>query len=217
MRIEWLHRKCMDLVIVFFNGWGMDGKVIAHLEKDADLLMCSDYRSLKSEDPPALSGYREVYVVAWSMGVWAAAHLLPTWKVAIKKKVALNGTERPVDDRFGIPYRTYVLTEKNMDERGREKFFSRMLAGKEEMKRFADQKPGRELSGQAEELQKIREYSSEQENCLHWDRVFISEQDVIFPPESQYAWWKERAPVSYLQGGHYPFYQFKSWREILEY
>ena len=47
--------------------------------------------------------------------------------------VALNGTTRPVDDEYGIPVKIYELTEKGMNERGREKFFLRMLDGADEM------------------------------------------------------------------------------------
>ena len=48
--------------------------------------------------------------------------------------VALNGTTRPVDDEYGIPVKINELTEKGMNERGREKFFQRMpIRGIEEV------------------------------------------------------------------------------------
>ena len=34
MRIEWLNKKNTGRVIVFFTGWGMDGKAVQHIKGD---------------------------------------------------------------------------------------------------------------------------------------------------------------------------------------
>lgn len=216
MRIDWVNKKGNDKVIVFFNGWGMDKRVVSHLENKDDLLLCYDYRSLACDTLPDLSEYGRVCVVAWSMGVWAAAQVLKDWAVRPFSCIAINGTEHPVDDRFGIPLSVYALTEKGMNEKGREKFFLRMLPEKAERERFESNKPLRELPEQLEELYAIRIQSSEQKNHLQWDKVYISEKDVIFPPAHQLNWWQDRAVIKKLSGGHYPFYCFRNWEEIVE-
>ncbi|MDE5610651.1 MAG: DUF452 family protein [Odoribacter sp.] len=214
MRIEWLNKTGNGRVILFFNGWGMDGQAVKHLKCQSDVLMFYDYRSLELGALPDLGAYREVIIVAWSMGVWATAQFLTTRNIRSLKQIALNGTERPVDDHYGIPVRVYALTEKGMTEKGREKFVARMLDGRTEHP--VTEFTCRPIGEVCEELSRIREKSAVLQSVLAWDKVYISEQDVIFPVAGQQAWWTERgAKIQMLSGGHFPFFQFESWEEIV--
>lgn len=215
MRITWLNKKDLGRVIVFFNGWGMDEKAVTHLQGETDVLEIHDYRILNRELPEGLENYRDIYIIAWSMGVWAAANILPYWNIQVKACIAINGTERPVDDSYGIPVKIFELTEKGMDERGREKFFKRMLNGREEMEKFTCQKPVRPLYEQCEELCTIHRQSTGMQNTISWTKVYIAGTDVIFPTENQLNWWQDKAPLVWLEGGHYPFYRFKYWEEMI--
>lgn len=111
MRIEWLNKKGSGRVIVFFHGWGMDAAGVSHLQMEDDVLMCYDYRSLDF-DFPDLGHYRCIYVVAWSMGVWAADRVISRLEMKPERCVALNGTTRPVDDEYGIPVKFMSLQKK---------------------------------------------------------------------------------------------------------
>lgn len=215
MRIDWLRRDGSGALLVFFNGWGMDTGAVAHLQGNMNVAVCSDYRSLDTGEVPCFSDYDSVYIAAWSMGVWAAANTVPGWRVRVEKAVALNGTECPIDDRYGIPVRNYELTERGMTEQGREKFFSRMFADKAGYESFSAHASRRNLPEQVEELRRIHLLSSERKDRMKWDRVFISGKDLIFPAENQARWWRERASAVLLAGGHYPFYEFRSWEEVL--
>ena len=220
MRIEWLNKTGTDQVILFFNGWGMDAAAVSHLKKESDLLMLNDYRECQGIGFPGLQEYRDIVVVAWSMGVWAAGQVLSQLPFKPSVCVALNGTGYPVDDHYGIPAKIYELTEKGMNHKGREKFFQRMLTGEEEWIRFATNRPSRELSEQCEELGCIRRESvgsSGSANLFCWDKAYISEKDIIVPEKHQWKYWKEKVvKIISLEGGHYPFYHFRSWQEIIE-
>lgn len=215
MRIEWICKKNAGRVVLFFNGWGMDGRCIAHLSSESDVVNVYDYRELAGTCPFRQEDYQEIRLVAWSMGVWAAANVLPRWNLRPQSCVALNGTEHPVDDYCGIPVKIYELTEKGMDERGREKFFSRMLADPDQRMRFLENRPQRELAEQCEELGCIRRQAAGLQNSIRWDRIYISEKDVIFPVANQQNAWAGRAGIQLLKGGHYPFYEFRNWEEII--
>lgn len=216
MRIEWLVKNKRDVVVVFFNGWGMDAACISHLKTAYDVLMCYDYRTWETDQLPSLSAYRKVYAVAWSMGVWAASCVLPRWEIKPDKLIALNGTEYPVDDCYGIPEKVYLLTEHGMDERGRNKFFTRMFPERLDLVRFNENKPCRELEEQLDELKAVRMCSSKQRNEYRkWDKAFISTKDVIFPVENQHNFWDGLCPIVELPTGHNPFYCFDSWEEII--
>lgn len=217
MRIEWLNKSGSDRVILFFNGWGMDARAVSHLSAHCDVLMCYDYRSLKEAILPPLTEYREIHVIAWSMGVWAAANLLPAAGIQPDSLTGLNGTEHPVNDLWGIPVRIYQLTERGMNEEGRDKFLNRMLDGVEELNLFEQHKPLRKIEEVCEELRQIRIQSTGLQNTLKWDKIYISDKDVIFSVANQQKWWQDRVEVlRSLPGGHYPFYQFESWKQIIE-
>lgn len=134
MRRVWITRKGSGGVTLFFCGWGMDERAVQHLTGEDDLLVFNDYRDISEEEAPALDTYERVRVVAWSMGVWAASVLLNRWNIPVSESVAINGTERPVDERYGIHPRIYLLTERGMTEEGRDKFFARMLSGEDEVR-----------------------------------------------------------------------------------
>lgn len=216
MRIEWVVKNNNTVVVVFFNGWGMDAACVSHLKIGCDLLMCSDYRTLETDQWPSLADYREVYVVAWSMGVWAASCILSEWNIKIDRSIALNGTAYPVDDLLGIPVKGYLLTENGMDERGRDKFFTRMFSERRELSSFNENRPCRGLEEQLEELKAVRTLSAERKcKPWKWDKSFISTKDLIFPVGNQHNFWDDVCPVAELPTGHYPFYCFESWEEIV--
>lgn len=90
----------------------------------------------------------------------------------------------------------------------------RMLSGKEEMERFEENRPCRAIDEQRDELRLIREQSAREMPEMHWDRVYVSEEDVIFPVENQRNWWGNRVEIITLPGGHYPFYVLDNWEKI---
>lgn len=215
MRIEWLNKNASSRVIIFFNGWGMDAAAIKHLGTKVNLLMVYDYRTTEQVIFPDLAEFKEIVVVAWSMGVWAASRILSRMSIQKSVNIALNGTECPVDDHYGIPLKIYHLTEQRMNERGREIFMQRMLGDASEVERFKQNRSVRPLEEVCEELSSIRKQCAGERISLKWNRIYVSTGDVIFPVENQLNWWKGRAPIYSLPGGHYPFYQFQSWEEII--
>ncbi len=215
MRIEWVNQKRQEEVIVFFNGWGMDFQSVRHLKTEKDFVHIYDYRSVRTGHSLDLSKYDKIYLIAWSMGVWAAANTIKQWDRQPDKSIALNGTERPIDNNYGIPEKFYELTEKGMDEKGREKFFNRMMRNKDEILAFPACKPMRPLEEQCEELRCVHKQYTELKNCIQWNKVYIGENDVIFPAINQLNWWNNKAQIQKLASGHYPFYNFQNWDELI--
>ena len=102
MRTEWLLRTAQRRVVVFFNGWGMDHAIarylLAHTPEGFgyDLLSCYDYGDPRLADDTLaeLGQYDERVVVAWSLGVWAAAR---SGIEKVDRSLAINGTLTPLD------------------------------------------------------------------------------------------------------------------------
>ena len=199
---------CSSGIVEMYQDY-IDGK-----KELREISMEFNARYISGEEAPEVEGYESVRVVAWSMGVWAASVLLSRWNIPVSYRVAINGTERPVDEHYGIHPKIYLLTERGMTEQGRDKFFARMLSGKEEIERFEENKPCRDIDEQRDELRLIREQSVREMSEMHWDRVYISEGDVIFPVENQRNWWRNRVEIITLSGGHYPFYVLDNWEKI---
>ena len=129
--------------LLFFAGWGMDETPFMHnLPPNKDLIICYDYRSLDF-DSTLLSTYEGIYVVAWSMGVWAASQVLPDSNLPLKQSIAINGTPFPIDDMRGIPPAIFEGTLNNLNEATLQKFRRRMCGSGSAFQAFLEIAPQR--------------------------------------------------------------------------
>lgn len=217
MIYSWLHKstECGTL-IVFFNGWGMTQRVVQHLDVQGyDVLVLGGYDG-KDIDYNVFDGYKNIYLVAWSMGVWYASTLGLEEKVHFKQKIAFCGTVKAVDNTYGIPKNVFEATVAGLSERSREKFAMRIFGGKKAFDAmcndvlvpFDDAK--KELFFWSENKDKVFENGP-------WNTSFIGLDDMIYPIEAQRLYWQENgAKTVECKCSHYPFGQFASWKEIIE-
>lgn len=219
MLMEWLHSNKMGQLVVFCNGWGMDRNPIAHLKAiNFDVLMLYDYRTLDlpSHFLDELKAYHTVHLVGWSMGVWAGQSLFQEMRDRFVRKIAINGTLCPIDDRFGIPRKIFYDTLEVFDLSTRMKFYKRMCRERTNYKFFLSNKPGRDLASQKEELELLAERvgCAGSEGAI-FDEIVISDADWVIPTENQKKFWKGFS-VRNLQGFHYPFLSWQSWDHLLD-
>ena len=88
-------------LLLFFAGWGADETPFKMYRPAAsDFMVCYDYRTLDF-DASGLEEYREINLIGWSMGVWAASQTVPqlsspgTSGEGIQWQTASPSTERP--------------------------------------------------------------------------------------------------------------------------
>ena len=218
MKTLWLHRHGCNRLLVFCNGWGMDGTPFIPLRADAcDVLMCYDYTDLKveTEIPDILSGYAEAHLVGWSMGVWVGQHLFSTIADRFKRKIALNGTLCPIDDQFGIPVSTFSSTLELFNESKRLKFYHRMCRGRDTLAAFLAHQPERTVADQRDELDHLLQRT----DCLDaessiYTEVVIAEKDFVLPTANQKRFWRQKS-VHLVDGYHFLFYRWNSWDEMI--
>ena len=126
MEQKFLIKDGYPLLTLFFSGWGGEECLFAgYRPSGSDFLLCCDYRNLDF-DPSLLEGYRGIKVVAWSLGVWVAGHVLQGKEAGFTEMIAVNGTPVPVDDRYGIPEQIFKGTLEHMDDTVLKKFRRRM-------------------------------------------------------------------------------------------
>lgn len=212
MKTFWLNKKNNERLILFFNGWGMDQNPISNLNIDGfDILVVYDYSDFSLDVDS--SAYSEIILIAWSMGVFAAS--LACKGLKISKAIAINGTQSPIDAKFGINPKIYQLTLDNFSEKTRDNFFQNMFLDENEYKKF--QKPLRNLENQHEELAFLQKAAKENSALdFNFDYAIISAHDKIIPSKNQERFWQtKKVKVVKLSSGHYPFFEFKNFEEIL--
>lgn len=208
MKYKWLNKSENKEIIVFFNGWGMDENIVKHLEcENYDVLMFYDYNTLETDyDFANLNTYSKKYLVAWSMGVMTAT----LFDINYNSKTAVNGTLKPIDDKFGIPERIYNLTLKGFSPKGAERFIYNMFNHKTENSASPIVVTQRDFENQKSELEALTHYQSNEK--FKYDRIIISSEDKIIPAKNQAAYWKKEPN---LKSGHAPFNHFKKWSDLL--
>lgn len=213
---HWIVKEGADRVLLFFNGWAMDQGIVRALPLpcDTDLLCLYGYHRNDWDLSAELDCYSRIDVVAWSMGVWAAAHALKGRVNAIGHCVAVNGTGRPMDASTGINPDVIEATIRNFSESSRNKFMLRIAGGKTGFSRLEPFLSNRALDDQLEELIWWRENACIEGEPLPWNRVICGTADRVFPLASQLAYWEGYAPEHYPIP-HYPFYSFNSWNKLL--
>lgn len=207
-------------VILFFTGWGMDPAATAHLAAgDYEVRTFWDYTEL----PDALPGLprdRPLHLVAFSLGVWAAAQL-PWEPGSLQSTLALNGTLNPRDEAEGIPPAIFDGTAKNwLQPRARERFLLRMTGSLPAAQAFPY--GGRTPEDQKEELESIARAcqgaaaaAPAQRKCP-FSRALIGTRDRIFPPQAQrLAWKKAHVPATEQDLPHHCLASRNSWEEVL--
>ena len=218
MRKVWYHRKNYQDCILFFNGWGMDQHILFGMDvPEMDVCTFFDYTSLEwnSEE---FQSYRNLYCVAWSMGVWAVSNI--DWKgMQFAHAIAINGTERPRDDKNGIPISIFDGTLENWSGVTREKFWIRSIGNRKNIEVVDDCRSLRSTTDQKTELKSIsaRIQAESIKNQIKWDKVFCGKNDKIIPFENQRNFWSnfEALETVELDIPHYPFIGLNSWQEIL--
>ncbi len=222
MYSSWLHKKNASKLIVFCNGWGMDGSAFAHLDSHHfDVLMLYDYTNLPdSYDVKDFSrSYSQVSLVSWSIGVWAGQKLFSSQEEIFHRTIAVNGTLCPMHDELGIPEEIFEGTLLNYDEAGRKKFYHRMCRDKRIYKYFLQNQPKRAIDNQLGELAALKKMidCTPAENSIY-QQVLVTDHDLVVPTSNQLQYWQgTRTTITLLPGVHFPFTSWKSWDEFLGY
>lgn len=204
MKQEFIIRGHGDKLLLFFAGWGGDTNLFRYYRPAAgcDFLLCYDYRSLVF-DATLLDDYREIRLVAWSMGVWAAAQVLAGLSLPFVERTAINGTPTPIDDDCGIPTAIFRGTLDMFSPVTLMKFRRRMCGSTDGVKAFLSHEPCRSLEELREELACIyRTVITCSYRPFTWNKAVIGSRDKIFPLQNQLAAW-QGTPVQLLDEEHY--------------
>ncbi len=219
MIVDWCARGAGRDLIVFCNGWGMDRWPLSGLAVEPfDVVVLSDYHLLDGLDPvrAELVRYRCCYLICWSMGVWAGQRLFSRDEDLFTRRIAINGTPQPVNDRFGIPVEIFAATLAEFSSSILERFYRRMCKEPGVFPFFHEHRPQRSLASQRRELAVLQSIVSDEAGTpTFYDAVIISRNDLIIPTRNQQAFWQDRRVIE-IDGCHYPFSRWQRWSDILD-
>ncbi len=192
-------------LLLLFAGWASDENPFKQYRpKGMDYMICYDYRTLDF-DTSVFEHYRQVNVVAWSIGVWAGSIILSNVSHNHIFSIAFNGSTYPIDDNEGIPVQTYQATLDGLTPASLQKFMRRMCKDSAAYKAFMEITPRRNFDEVKEELRLIREryfemrgdIDEKDEDILDeklfeyydmyrykYDYTFVGNNDRIFPPRN---------------------------------
>lgn len=194
-------------LIIIFAGWSTTPGFYADLHAEGwDIALVWDYSDL-ALDYDFINDYSSIFIVAWSLGVAAAAHVAANFDFAdrVSAAFAVNGTLLPSDNSFGIPVDIYENTRRTLNARNLLKFTKRM--GYNPADRSTSEKDDIEIPDfekLALELENIRDRTSR--GSLPWLRSYISSEDRIFPPFNMESFWTQhpsRPMIINLEAPHY--------------
>lgn len=205
------HPSATPRLILLFAGWGMDFHPFLPTHPNGyDLCVVWDYRDsfispLDNGEAfgDMLSDYGEIAVVAWSFGVPAASRFISEHPhLPITAKIAVNGTQHPIDNDLGIPQAIFQGTLDGLSEKSLTKFHLRMAGSGSAYKSFADHLPERAIDELKDELIAI---SRSHSPIIRWDKAIIYNSDRIIPPANQLKGWEEEAfEIIQRPGAHLP-------------
>ena len=178
-------------IALFFAGWGMDATPFRNMAIDCDMAVVWDYSNLEI-DLSILREYQSIYLFAWSFGIFAAtAFMHRNPQLPIVFKMAINGTQFPIDDSRGIPHNLFCATRDNLSERSLAKFHRRICGSQSKYAQWITMLPSRSLQSLHDELVAIdTAASSGNYPPVHWDKAIASKCDLIFPFENQMTGWE---------------------------
>ena len=189
-------------LLLFFAGWGADETPFKdYRPAESDFMLCYDYRTLDF-DATGLDAYREINVIGWSMGVWAASRVMPQLALPVASSIAINGTPYPSDEHLGIPPAIFRGTLDGLTGASLHKFLRRMCADGTAFKAFLQVTPRRPLEELKEELAEIERMGPAP--MFHWQQAVVGSADRIIPPANQLqACQKRNTPVRQTEDAHY--------------
>ncbi|WP_294703326.1 pimeloyl-ACP methyl esterase BioG family protein [uncultured Fusobacterium sp.] len=197
-------------LILFFNGWGMDERVIE------DVAIPKNYKleviNFPYEVNTEFEKYNEIILIGWSFGCyyltkWLTLNREMLNMSKVKKIVAINGNGEIIG-KFGITPKIFEFTLSTLTPDSLLKFYKNMGI-KDDFK-----VPKKEFEKIKYELEYFKNNYEPLKNIF--TEAIIGKEDKIV----QYARQKKYCEIEKifykeLEIGHYPFDFIKNWGEII--
>jgi len=194
MKTVYIQNIGSDSLLLIYAGWSTDEEAFSNIKCNGyDIAVVSDYTTLST--PTLRRQYKEVVILAWSLGVKAAE--ITASNLPLTLTIAVNGTPYPVNNDMGIPEGIFHSTAEKLSESNLMKFRRRMGAA-------TISRGSRTIASLKSELENFPVNTT---SDFRWDRAVIARKDLIFPPQNQLNAWKDKTEITIIDGMHMPDFQ----------
>jgi pimeloyl-[acyl-carrier protein] methyl ester esterase len=214
-------REKNDQLVIVYGGWGTDENVFVPLCNDNfDFILFYNYSADEALVLPEMKTYKNITLIGWSLGVWAAEYLTPKTGIKPDITIAVNGTPIPADDQFGIPLNIFEGTLNNITEENMEKFYLRMFGDKKTYNLNHDRIPHRSVKSLHDELRWLYNRMMEQKDPgFTWNYAVTSEFDRVFPAKNLKSYWEKEEKTKHIivPFPHYFFHKWDSYTDFIKF
>lgn len=206
MLYKFLHKNNHKDLIIFFSGFASEPCLFDFDYKNtADILLIYAYDNLDFNFE-YLKNYEHIYLLSWSMGVSVASYIFSDKKHMIKKAIAINGSDRPMQKGFGIDKRVFLLTIKTLTDASIQSFRDKMHSTNY-FNKFNFERDSANLKSELNFLyQNFVDYTAK--NCI-FDKAIIGTCDQIFNSANLISNFKDRCKIQIQNIAHYDENCFK--------
>lgn len=171
-----------------------------------DVLFFYNYQDLELPDLAVLQNYKEIHLVAWSMGVWVAASCMAERANTFSTATAIGGTLQPIDAKQGIAPEFFYSMVNACNRNAVHAFHESMFDLEAEKERFLTLPRERSIASICKELQQLASlYHQMGPGSDIFTQKIVTSRDRIFPARNQMrAWGKHNSNV--IKICHFPFY-----------
>ena len=245
MRHHWLNRAANDKLIMFFGGWSFDHKPFGFLDcEDYDVVMFYDYTDLSTPDIPAYKHVYLVTWSMGVFIAYLLKNQLPQFerKIAINgtpfpvddnygipQKVfdlTLTHARTGLEGKFyrnvmGENFERYLLSPvaRSIENRVKELHaisrHAELVSASQGLHDNATLWETRHFARNQKISAKVVKRVQGDVCEPFYDFAIIGRQDKIVPAKNQINFWQGRVPYKLLETGHFPFYNYTNWNEIL--
>lgn len=173
-----------------------------------------DYQDLSLDFD--FSKYENIYVIAYSAGVFVASIMADNIP-HLRQKVALCGNPYLFDEKFGISQeniRTFkaITLDNYLDFRRKY-----MVVTDEEYERYNKLESLRTIESCAAELEALQKLYAERKKQINpqFDKAVAAENDLIFNIDTQKDFYQDKLRVI-KNAKHHIFFRFNSFEDILK-
>ena len=198
-----------DSLIIFFAGFAQEKNLLQDLTLPYDTLYVYDYSDMDFSYA-ILKHYKNIHVIAWSLGVFVAPFILrdKLKDFNISFDVAINGTIKAIDSVYGIAPSMYKATYESLTDISFIKFLRRICGSQDKLNLYLPYKCKRAINTVRNELIEIEKaYSSIDINKLldiKYKNAIVSLKDKIFLKDNQELFFKENnTKVDLIDASHY--------------
>lgn len=205
--------------VLYFMGWSEPHSLARRMElpEEWTLFSVGDYRGELPQWPDMLP-FSRLYLVAWSMGVWAAEYFHKFYP-APSLAVAINGTPSLISDRYGIKGVDYQRMAAGLDAESYRHFVRQMCLSEVTATHFLSLPDHRGIAAAREELRWVADLGGSIAECaVPWTQAIVCDHDLVIPSGGQRRFWLDRSiPVEELSSAPHLILgtHLKSWRDLL--